>query len=435
MERRVRIRWIKRNIQVKVVHIPRRFTRNAWGGTETYILEIAKRLPNYGIESEIICPCALDQPGEELIDGVRVQRFPYFYPYLGLDRKSKAKLDQKGGNLFSFQILKTLKSRKELDLIHLHTAKRLGSIGRHVAKIRGIPYVVTLHGGVAAIPDSEQKTYTEPTRGAWEWGRALGYWFGSRSVLADADTIMCVDRQEVDILPNDPTIAAAIAGHGKPYIRYRPGGVDVQRFGAGIGQRFRSRYGIVDDEPLILNVGRIDSQKNQLFAVEMLHRLRLQNNRGKLVLIGPTTNGDYQEQLLQKINETGLGDHVILTGGIAPDDETLVDAYAAADCFLLCSKHEPFGLVVLEAWSARVPVVLASHGGPLGFTNHGVDSLHYEPTDIDACVACVNELLNDTDKRQRITETAFKTAQTQFDWNRIAEEIATVYKQLAGICI
>ena len=44
---------------MKVVQIPRRFVRDAWGGTETVVLETARRLIARGVETEILCPAAL----------------------------------------------------------------------------------------------------------------------------------------------------------------------------------------------------------------------------------------------------------------------------------------------------------------------------------------------------------------------------------------
>ena len=58
----------------------------------------------------------------------------------------KALLDQKAGNLFSFSLLRALLFKKKLDLIHLHTGKRMGGIGRFCARIRHIPYIISLHG-------------------------------------------------------------------------------------------------------------------------------------------------------------------------------------------------------------------------------------------------------------------------------------------------
>ena len=66
---------------MKSIQVPRRFTRHAWGGTETVVLETSKRLNAFGHEAKIFCPSALDPVREENIEGVSVTRLPYFYPF------------------------------------------------------------------------------------------------------------------------------------------------------------------------------------------------------------------------------------------------------------------------------------------------------------------------------------------------------------------
>ena len=109
-----------------VVQVPRRFVRSDWGGTETVILETSKSLLALGHHTEIYCPRALSTRDHEVIDGVSVTRFGYLYPYLGLSDAARIQMDRKGGNLFSFPLMRGLQRFPELDLIHLHTGKRLG---------------------------------------------------------------------------------------------------------------------------------------------------------------------------------------------------------------------------------------------------------------------------------------------------------------------
>jgi len=181
---------------LKVVHVPRRFASLSWGGTETVILETSKLLLAAGHETEIVCPNAMVSSGEETIDGVRVRRVPYFYPYIGLTDDARRQMDHKGGNMFSFALMRELRKIPALDIIHLHTGNRIGGIGRHTARARGIPYVVSLHGGVHDVPAEQAAAWTDATRGTLEWGKALGWWVGSRRVLEDADTIICVGQEE-----------------------------------------------------------------------------------------------------------------------------------------------------------------------------------------------------------------------------------------------
>ena len=95
-------------------------------------------------------------------------------------------MDQKGGNLFSFSLLWALLTEKKLDLIHLHTQNRLGGIARFIAKLRKIPYVVSVHGGILNMPVYIKNSHQENYKKGFEWGKVLGFVFGSRRVLQDS---------------------------------------------------------------------------------------------------------------------------------------------------------------------------------------------------------------------------------------------------------
>ena len=217
-----------------------------------------------------------------------ISRVPYFYPYIGLSHEAKEQLDRKGGNLFSFALMRALKKYPALDLIHLHTAKRPGGIGRYMAIKRKIPYVVSLHGGVFDVPDEEAETWTAPTEGTFEWGKILGWWVGSRRVLDDAAAILCVGeeerRQTQQRFPNKKVIHLA-------------NGVDPEGFAAGDREGFRNTYHIPLDAYVIVTVGRIDPQKNQIFAINLLPELIKLNPHTHVVIIGPVTNENYNKKL------------------------------------------------------------------------------------------------------------------------------------------
>ena len=360
--------------QMNIVQIPRRFVSSHWGGTETVILETCKRLLKMGHHTEIICPNALAQQNKahenkahenkEVIGGINICRVPYFYPYMGLSHEVREQLDRKGGNLFSFALMRALKKYPALDLIHLHTAKRLGGIGRTMAIKRKIPYVISLHGGVFDVPDQEAETWTAPTEGTFEWGKILGWWVGSRRVLDDAAAILCVgeeeQRQAQRRFPNKKVLHLA-------------NGVDPEGFATGDGDGFRNTYHIPSDACVILTVGRIDPQKNQIFAIHLLPELIKLNPDTHVVVIGPVTHENYNKKLSRAINEKGLEGHVTVIDGLAAGSRELVDAFHGADIFLLPSIHEPFGIVILEAWAAGLPVVATRVGGIPSFVSNGED--------------------------------------------------------------
>ena len=92
----------------RIIHVPRRFVAEEWGGTETVILEIARQQQLAGAQAEVFTSMALAKRREEAIGGVPVRRFPYCYPFFGLSPEDKAAMDKKGGNLLSLSLFAAL---------------------------------------------------------------------------------------------------------------------------------------------------------------------------------------------------------------------------------------------------------------------------------------------------------------------------------------
>ena len=414
---------------MRVIHIPRRFTLNAWGGTETYILEIARRLKSHDIQAEIFCPSALDSPGEEEIRGVLVRRFPYFYPHLGLSKEQTAQMDRKGGNLFSLALLQALRNEPDIDLIHLHTGKRLGGIGRHIAQSRNIPYYITVHEGAVCVPG---KGHPVASQGSPEWGRALGCWGGNQNILHDAAAVIFVDREEAE----KARVLQQKEGSDLPQsdrIRYLPGGVDVQRFANGNGRRFRHKYNITDHEPVVATIARIEPEKNQLDAVRAFDLARGALQEGVLLLAGPITNQGYYDHVQREIQQRGLSDSVLIVTDLDPLGQELVDAYHAADCLLLPSIHEPLGLAILEAWAAGCPVITSDASGPVSFTRHAEDVFHFPVSDVYSATEYIIRILSNSDLADSLADAGNYRARTEFSWDVITARMAQWYRETLGV--
>ena len=314
-----------------------------------------------------------------------------------------------------------LMRESELDLVHLHTAKRLGGIGRTVARKRNIPYVISIHGGIIDVPTEEAATWTAPTAGTLEWGKFLGMLVGSRRVLDDADAIICVDSNETGKMRKR---------YPEKRVEFLPNGVDPAPYQTGDGERFRKEHGIGPDQRIVLNISRIDPQKNQRLAVEALDQIRRDGEDAKLVLIGPVTNADYHAKLEADIRDKGLSDHVLLIPGLPPGAQSLYDAYKAADVFLLSSVHEPFGIVILEAWAAGAPVVAASVGGVPAFTHDGEDILRFESNDAAAAAAHILTLLRDPNIATTLDTNASRLVQEKYHWNTITGQLVDLYREV-----
>lgn len=405
-----------------VIHIPRRFTRSEWGGTETTILRLCKAMDQRDFEHKIFTSKALDSQSEESLEGVKIKRFDYFYPYLSMDEQTQKNMDKKGGNLFSFGLFWALLTEPNLRLIHLHTGKRMGGIARLVARIRKVPYVVTLHGGVFDVPASEQQGLSESrSKAGFEWGKILGAIVGARRVLEDAAAIFCVGAKEAEL--------AKKALPGKR-VELLPNGVDSEAFKKGDGNRFRKEHSIPSDAKVIACISRIDYQKNQLQLIESINKLVGSDPRVHLLLIGPVTVDSYQNELTTLLEKYELNSNVTQLPGISYGDSSLFDAFHSADIFCLPSKHEPFGIVILEAWASGLPVVVANVGGIPSFTEEGVDSLRFDPESPDELTAALLKLLTDDELSRSISTSGFNKARSEYDWTVIAKKLGKLYREI-----
>jgi glycosyltransferase involved in cell wall biosynthesis len=405
----------------RILHVPRRFVAEEWGGTETVVLEISREQKRAGWQPEILTTNALSDKPTEIIGGIPVQRFGYFYPYIGLSTSDKFALDKKGGSAVSMGLFKAMMRADDVRLFHLHTMARLGGQVRTAARLRKKPYVLSLHGGAYDTQQSELKTMSDPTRGAWEWGKALGAVFGSRRVLGDADYIICVGQAEFEAakkrVPHDRVSAL-------------PNGVDPDKFESGDGLAFRCKHKIAADAFVILCLSRIDAQKNQIALVEALARLRGRHPNAVLVLIGPETMPDYAADLRKKVIEKSLEPHVRLLPGLRTDDPDLVNAYHACDVFALASNHEPFGIVVLEAWSARRPVVVSRIGGLRSLVRENETGFFFDAGAGDAIGQLVEKLAllaAQPDLGRQLGEAGWKDVQTNYTWSAVNEKLETIY--------
>ncbi|MDX2175660.1 MAG: glycosyltransferase family 4 protein [Candidatus Sumerlaeia bacterium] len=404
---------------MNIVHVPRRFTRSSWGGTETVILELCRAQRAAGHDARILTTSALDKPGADEVAGVPVRRCGYFYPWLGLDAEAVRRLDQKGGNLFSWEIARELR-RAPFDVAHLHTGKRLGGIVRHAALRRGAPYIVSVHGGALDIASAEEATYTEPTRGKLEWGRLLGLAYGSRRVFDDAAAILCLGVEET---------ARMSAAYPDRRVERFPNGVDADRFATGDGAAFRAARGIPPDAELLLCVGRIDPQKNQLLAVRALPAILAVRPGARLLLVGHVTNDAYRAAILQEARALGVAEKATLIPGIDAASGELADAFHAADLFVLPSVHEPFGIVILEAWAAGLAVLASRVGGIPSFVRDGLDGVLVEPGDVEEFAARAVELLGDAGRRRSLAEAGRNRARGEFSWAALNLRLASIYEE------
>jgi glycosyltransferase involved in cell wall biosynthesis len=402
----------------KVAHVMRRFTPDKWGGTESVVSNVSKELMRREIDSPVFCTDMLSQPGSDIHEGIAIHRFRYIFPWFGLSDGAKKKLVLKGGSPLSLSLFFALLCEKKVSVIHTHVQHRLGGVARTVAMLRRIPYVVSLHGGFYTVPQEQIDRMSEPFLGKLEWGKVFGALFGSRRVLTDSDAIICVGKSEYDEVRQRFPFK---------HVFCVPNGVDVEKFARADGGAFRKAYGFQPSEKIVLCVSRIDYQKNQLGLVRAFAEFHTKHPDHRLVLVGAVTVEDYLAEIMAEVERLGLTTLVTVIEGLRPDDPLLPSAYRAAEMFVLPSMHEPFGIVVLEAWAAGIPVVASRVGGIPGFATDQENILMIEPGNEDELVSRMADLSDDVVLRSDLSRKAFGEVAANYDWAKIGARFQEIY--------
>jgi 1,2-diacylglycerol 3-alpha-glucosyltransferase len=183
-------------------------------------------------------------------------------------------------------------------------------------------------------------------------------------------------------------------------MRIIPTGIDGDHFASEPGELDRLRARILASHPqlregpILLSVGRLGTEKNIPFLVDVLERSLPARPDLKLVIAG---DGPARSDLEELVRSRGL-ERQILFVGFVPHDQ-LKGFYSLADVFVFASKVESQGLVVLEAMRCGLPVVAIGKMGTrevMGGSNGGfmVDD------DMDEFLASVAALLDDQDLRE-----------------------------------
>jgi len=402
---------------MKIIHVPRRFVRSEWGGTETVIVETSRELEKAGYEPEIFTSKALCKTSRETVFGIPVRRFSYIYARLGLKKSNKLLMDKRGGNVLSFPFFFALLFCKNVKLVHLHTGGRLGAFVRLVSKLRKFPYVISIHGGLLEIPEKQLSELVAPMKGSFNWGKIFDFLLNSGKVETDASAIICVSKSEQKLVSEKYP--------GKKVI-YLENGVNIEHFASGDGRKFRDACNL-KNEKIILNIASFNPQKNQAALIDSFGKV-LENHPGcKLVLIGTVYDEEYYKLLIEKAEK--LKDSVIIIPNLDFDSETLVNAYAACDLFVLPSLYEPFGIVVLEAWAAVKPVACSGAGGLSAFVHDKENGLIFDVNSAEDIAEKISQLLDDKDLAAKLAGAGGKTAETH-SWRNISAKLIKLYEEL-----
>lgn len=171
-----------------------------------------------------------------------------------------------------------------------------------------------------------------------------------------------------------------------------------------------------------LFVGSRAPYKNFDRLLQALARIRSSRPALGLDCVGPEFSSDER----QRIAALGLTDAVASLGPV--NDDLLVDAYRRSIALVYPSLYEGFGLPPLEAMRVGTPVICSGTSSLPEVV--GDAALTVDPTDIDAIAERMSWLADDRSRREGLIEAGRRRA-NRFGWQRMADETAAVYRQVA----
>ncbi len=217
-------------------------------------------------------------------------------------------------------------------------------------------------------------------------------------------------------------------------IAITPLGVDRKFFDAGQERgknlaKLRVSLGVVDGQETILYVGGIDPRKNWPMLVNahaaLIEKRREKGRPAPVLIIAGRLEGDDQYPALQAaIKASGSDAHVRLLHAVP--DENLLELYAFSDVFFFPSLYEGFGLTVLEALAAGIPVVCSNTSSIPEVAGEAAELV--DPRDLRGCVEALDRVLSNSARAAELRARGIVQAQ-KFSWERAGEATVKAYQR------
>lgn len=180
-----------------------------------------------------------------------------------------------------------------------------------------------------------------------------------------------------------------------------------------------------DQEKIVYYVGRMTHEKGVSVLLAAIPKVYAAlDGQVKFVLIGSGNVEEFKRQA----GALGVWDHCYFTGFMS--DEELNQFRVIADCAVFPSLYEPFGIVVLENFAARVPVVVSDTGGFPEIVRHGKSGIVTWTNNPDSLAWGIVEVLKNPDYMLWLVENAYEDLERRFNWSKLAQQTEAVYHRV-----
>ncbi len=372
------------------------------GGVEELTRHLALALVAAGDDVEVWTGNPDDREPEtvEVREGLVVRRFPMPLPASSLAALSHVA----STGPHTMRSLRRAVASFRPDILHVQCFGPNGAYATGLARMTGLPLVVTLQGETQ-MDDGDLFNVSRVMKASLRAGlrSAAAVTACSAFSLGDAIARFGLRPGSGVVIPN----GVSLDGSGYP------------ASGPVVGP-----LGAPGDSPYVLALGRVVEKKGFDLLLAGYAAMDPADRTADLVIGG---TGPALEQLQSQAEESGIGDRVHFLGRLTR--EQVETAMAGAEVFVMPSRLEPFGIVVLEAWRAGTAVIATSRGGPPEFVRDGIDGVLVDPFDKVAVAEALGRLLSDDDLRRSLAM-AGQARVGEFAWPVVADRYRNLYSSV-----
>ena len=350
------------------------------GGANSYIRETYEELRRLGHEVRIItAPWGDDPPAQDVIQIGQAIAVPY-----------NGSVGRITLSLRLEYLVNRMLERERFDILH-HHEPLVPFLSAQILDRATCPNVATFHsfGGFSM---------------SYWLGRGIGHHYMKKldaRIAVSTAARHFVSRYfpgEYRIIPNGVDVAAY--RNARPFPEYRDGKFNI------------------------LFTGRLEPRKGAMYLMRAYAALKAKHEETRLIVVGV---GPQLGELRRFVRDERVGD--VLFAGRATDGDK-ARFFKTADVFCAPSTgQESFGIVLLEAMAAGLPVVASDIHGYKRVVQRNVSGLLVEPKDSDALEAALERLLRDPALRASLGEAGARRA-PDYDWSHVTEQLLDLYEEV-----
>lgn len=295
-----------------------------------------------------------------------------------------------------------------LDIIHSQHPALMGTSAMKWAKKKNIPLVFTWHtlydqytNFVPLIPDK--------LTAKWIIRKAAKYANACDQIIIPTESLKNIIKNWGVVNEN---------------IKAIPTGIEEEIYKNPDRSLVRNKYGINEDETLLLSISRLTKEKNVRFLLRAVSEILKSKSKVKFLIAG---EGYLVPELKKIVRRNSIEDKVIFAGIV--NKKEIKDYYAAGDIFVYASKSETQGMIISEAMYSGLPIVAVRATGIQDLVEDRVNGyLVFE--DKKDLINATNKLIDDIELRKKFSEESSRIAREKYTSTVCANKMLEVYFKL-----